>query len=64
MSKRALHAHENDYPTKARRLFVSIIRGWPRNANDHEREGARTSGVTRSSWSSATEPCGYNVAIV
>ena len=37
----------------------------PENANDHEREGARTSGVTDPIVVViATEPCGYNVAIV
>ena len=40
----------------------------PKHANDHEREGARTSGVTHRSWSSrrqslaaATSPFHYNV---
>src|SRR5215831_12940716 len=32
------------------------VRYWLRNANGHERKGARTSGVASSSWPSMTEP--------
>jgi hypothetical protein len=49
-------------------LFIDekIVREFsrPRNANDHEREGARTSGVTNLIVAvPATEPCGFNIAV-
>jgi hypothetical protein len=35
--------HESEQSIDERSFFISC---WSRNANDHEREGARTSGVT------------------